>query len=284
MTDAFGPTWRDALPDALAAIGSDEVAAVQEMLTAKVNSPPTSSLGRLFDGVAAMLGVCLYNRHEAEAAAALEELADGDRADPYPYSSDQSNGVSILDPRPMIQAIARDIDAGVLPRVVSARFHQTVAAMLADLAIREAKSRSIDQIVLSGGCFSNRHLLDLTVRRVEQGKSHTRLASEGPPRRRRIVPRTGRRRRRSARRKPLMCLAVPGQIISIRDDTAQVDFQGNRRTISLLLTPETSPGDWVLVHAGFAISRLNEADARRTWRYLQEAEFPAGILDGPDHG
>ncbi len=169
LRDTFGPAWRDALPDALTAIGSDELGAVEEMLTAKVNSPPASSLGRLFDGVAAMLGACLYNRHEAEAAALLEKIAGSDRADPYPYSIDQRNGVSVLDPRPMIQAITRDIDAGVLPRIVSARFHQTVAAMLADLAIREAKSRSIDQIVLSGGCFSNRRLLDLTARRIEQG-------------------------------------------------------------------------------------------------------------------
>ena len=168
LRDAFGPTWRDSLPDPLAAIGSDEVAAVQEMLTTKVNAPPTSSLGRLFDGVAAMLGVCLYNRHEAEAAAALEELVDGDHADPYPYASDQANGVLILDPRPMIRTIARDIHAGIIPRTVAARFHQTVAAMLANLAIREAKSRSIDQIALSGGCYSNRLLLDLTVRRIEE--------------------------------------------------------------------------------------------------------------------
>lgn len=81
-----------------------------------------------------------------------------------------------------------------------------------------------------------------------------------------------------------MCLAVPGRIVAIRDDTAEVDFQGNRRAISLLLTPETSPGDWVLVHAGFAISRLDEAEARRTWLYLEEAELRAGIRDDRDDG
>ncbi len=81
-----------------------------------------------------------------------------------------------------------------------------------------------------------------------------------------------------------MCLAVPGQIISIRGDSAQVDFQGNRQTISLVFTPETSRGDWVLVHAGFAISRLNEAEAKQTWRYLREANVSAELLDDPDHG
>ncbi len=81
-----------------------------------------------------------------------------------------------------------------------------------------------------------------------------------------------------------MCLAVPGQIVSIRDHTALVDFQGNRRTISLLLAPDAVQGDWVLVHAGFAISRLDEAAATQTWRYLQEASFPAETIDGPAYG
>ena len=81
-----------------------------------------------------------------------------------------------------------------------------------------------------------------------------------------------------------MCLAVPGRIVSIRDDAAEVDFQGNRRSVSLLLTPETGPGDWVLVHAGFAISQLDEGDARRTWHYLEEAELRAGIRDDRGEG
>jgi hydrogenase expression/formation protein HypC len=50
-----------------------------------------------------------------------------------------------------------------------------------------------------------------------------------------------------------------------------VDFQGSRAEVSLALVPEASAGDWVLVHAGFAISVLNEAEARETWQYLEEA-------------
>lgn len=73
-----------------------------------------------------------------------------------------------------------------------------------------------------------------------------------------------------------MCLAVPGKILSIQhsDDigaprTARVDFQGSQVVANLIFTPEAETGDWVLVHAGFAIQRLDEEEARVTWSYLQ---------------
>ena len=68
-----------------------------------------------------------------------------------------------------------------------------------------------------------------------------------------------------------MCLAVPAQIIECSGAEATVDLQGNRLKISTILTPERKVGDWVLVHAGFAITELDEAEARETWRYLRGA-------------
>ncbi len=75
-----------------------------------------------------------------------------------------------------------------------------------------------------------------------------------------------------------MCLAVPGQIIEKRETDATVDFQGSRVDISLMLTPEAKAGDWVLVHAGFAISLLDEDEARETWSYLAEAGLVDDVL------
>jgi len=73
-----------------------------------------------------------------------------------------------------------------------------------------------------------------------------------------------------------MCLAVPGKIVQITKDEADpiaghvaaVDFQGSVVEVSLALTPEATVGDWVLVHAGFAITLIDEEDARETWEYL----------------
>ena len=75
-----------------------------------------------------------------------------------------------------------------------------------------------------------------------------------------------------------MCLAVPGQIVEHRGEEAVADLQGSRLRISTVLTPEAKVGDWVLVHAGFAIARIEEADALETWEYLRAAhgdDYPA---------
>ncbi|MEW6249009.1 MAG: HypC/HybG/HupF family hydrogenase formation chaperone [Planctomycetota bacterium] len=68
-----------------------------------------------------------------------------------------------------------------------------------------------------------------------------------------------------------MCLAVPGQIVECSGDEAVVDLQGNTLRVSKVLTPGAGPGDWVLIHAGFAIAQLNEVEARETWDYLRQA-------------
>jgi hydrogenase expression/formation protein HypC len=72
-----------------------------------------------------------------------------------------------------------------------------------------------------------------------------------------------------------MCLAVPGKVLSVDAGdpafrTANVDFCGVRRSVSLAFTPEVAPGDFVLVHVGFAISTVDEEEAARTYQYLKQ--------------
>ena len=86
-----------------------------------------------------------------------------------------------------------------------------------------------------------------------------------------------------------MCLAVPGKILSIHDSapaatrTGTVDFQGSRVETGLVLTPDAQVGDWVLVHAGFAIQIIDEADVWETWKYL-EANYPAASAASQKRG
>lgn len=91
-----------------------------------------------------------------------------------------------------------------------------------------------------------------------------------------------------------MCLAVPGKVIAISDGGSSptervgtVDFQGNRVEVGLAFTPDAQVGSWVLVHAGYSLGVLDEAEARETWAYLREAELVEGEMDpsasaGPD--
>lgn len=77
-----------------------------------------------------------------------------------------------------------------------------------------------------------------------------------------------------------MCLAVPGKVVHVQEieggssvgSVGTVDFQGSRIDVSLAFTPEAKVGDWVLVHAGFALQVLDEQAAMETWQYLQPEE------------
>jgi hydrogenase expression/formation protein HypC len=67
-----------------------------------------------------------------------------------------------------------------------------------------------------------------------------------------------------------MCLAYPAKIIEVKGDTALADFSGARRRINVILTPNVKPGNWVLVHAGFAIQVVSEHDARENLKLIKE--------------
>ncbi len=69
-----------------------------------------------------------------------------------------------------------------------------------------------------------------------------------------------------------MCLAVPARVLSIAGQEAEVDFSGVRRRISVVLTPEVRVGDYVVIHTGFAISVLDEAEALETLKLFEELE------------
>lgn len=70
-----------------------------------------------------------------------------------------------------------------------------------------------------------------------------------------------------------MCLAVPAKVITAEGEEALVEFGGNRLKVSTVLTPGAAAGEWVLVHAGFAIATLDEAEALKTWDYLRQARW-----------
>jgi hydrogenase expression/formation protein HypC len=73
-----------------------------------------------------------------------------------------------------------------------------------------------------------------------------------------------------------MCLAVPAKLVSRSGSNAVADLHGNRVEVSTLLLPDAIPGDWVLVHAGFAIQRLSPDEVRITWDVLKDLSHSAG--------
>jgi hydrogenase maturation protein HypF len=143
--------------------------ALCRMLERRVNTPSTSSVGRLFDAVASLAGLRQRVRYEGQAAMELEfaqDLEDGGPLYPVGWSAGAAGHPGILDWRPMIEGIVADIRRCVPPGAVSARFHRT----LAETIVVVARSQGLRSVVLSGGCFQNRRLTELAVAALrEQG-------------------------------------------------------------------------------------------------------------------
>jgi hydrogenase maturation protein HypF len=135
---------------------------LQTMLARRINSPDSSSCGRLFDAVAAVLGIRREGiSYEGQAAIELETLAAAAPRDAggYPFAISRGEWAE-LDPAPMWTALFDDLAAGVAPAVIAARFHHGLAEAVAGLAAELASGHGTDTVALSGGVLQNRLLFE----------------------------------------------------------------------------------------------------------------------------
>ncbi|MGZ5386096.1 MAG: carbamoyltransferase HypF [Solirubrobacterales bacterium] len=158
--------YRPAIPPALAdSVDPARWDEVCELVRTGVASPLTTSAGRLFDAVAAICGAAGSVGYEGQAAAEFEGLAD--RAEhgelPLPLLH---QGPLLLDARELVAAVRDEMEAGAPAAAVSARFHNALAAATARALAAAAEERGTGTVVLSGGVFQNRLLLERTLERL----------------------------------------------------------------------------------------------------------------------
>jgi len=141
---------------------------ILEQIDKRINVVSTSSLGRVFDAVAAMLGLGNYNHFDAQLPMALESLAEPDIDDRYDF--DLPNGAEPLqlDLRRMLKHVVEDVRSERTAEVISARFHNTLAEALLAMAKRAREGTRLEVAALSGGVFCNQFLTDRLVRRLKQ--------------------------------------------------------------------------------------------------------------------
>jgi hydrogenase maturation protein HypF len=164
-----GLAWDPALP-CVAACSPDERGVLAQQLASGFGCAPTSSMGRLFDAMSSLAGVCHRVAYEAEAAMRFEgaaRLAIDDCGVPYAFDVHANRQPWQADPAPVVLAAARDVRAGVPAEIVAARFHLAVVDLVVRLATELRASSGLDAVALSGGVFLNVVLTALCARRLE---------------------------------------------------------------------------------------------------------------------
>jgi hydrogenase maturation protein HypF len=162
-----------------------------QMLRQNINAPITTSAGRLFDGIAALIGLHQHVSFEGQAAMALEYAADAAVGDAYPIAldrrpqtADSGNGVVsgrqstvVLDWQPLVESVLGDLSRGVERSIISARFHNA----LIDAIVAVAQKVGEKNVALSGGCFQNRLLTERAATRLTQAGFRVLLHRHVPP-------------------------------------------------------------------------------------------------------
>jgi hydrogenase maturation protein HypF len=154
-------------------------AIIDRMLASAINVPAASSCGRLFDAVAAAVGICSDRvLFEGQAAMEFEDLISDDARTAaklrgfYSFRHTKSKtSPEILEPRPMWHALLEDLRSGTPVSVISARFHLGLAISVAEMAVRLARqsdAEPMDTVVLTGGCFQNKTLFEACVSHIEE--------------------------------------------------------------------------------------------------------------------
>jgi len=148
---------------------------ILKMIEKRVNSPLTSSMGRFFDGVSSLLGICDVNTYEGQAAMELESAAQklssssGNLlAQNYKYEIQEEKGTFIVEPAWIVRGIVEDLERSVPKSVIAYKFHNSIADIIKDVNLKIKERTGISRVAFSGGVFQNRLLLGLALRKLTE--------------------------------------------------------------------------------------------------------------------
>jgi hydrogenase maturation protein HypF len=162
----------------LRAFTSAELELINQVLLKRVNTPVTSSVGRIFDAVASLIGLQQRVNYEGQAAMELEFLIKStENKECYPFEIDETLEVKLVDWRSILEGILTDMKDHINRSIISAKFHNT----LVEIIIAVAKKIGQPRVVLSGGCFQNRYLTERAVTRLQEEEFRPYWHQRVPP-------------------------------------------------------------------------------------------------------
>jgi hydrogenase maturation protein HypF len=164
---AAGIGWDGRIPS-VAHASDEERRIIRRQLGTGLNTIETTSMGRLFDAVSSLAGVCHEVSYEGQAAIELEALGTPDAEGRYRFDLINKDDALIIDPGAVVAAVAGDAAAGVPAPVISTRFHRALAAVMVAAAEQMRHKYHIDTAALSGGVFQNVTLLEAAKRGLEE--------------------------------------------------------------------------------------------------------------------
>jgi hydrogenase maturation protein HypF len=163
---AAGVDWDDALAPVRCA-SPTERGVIARQIESRLNTAPTSSMGRLFDAVAAIAGVRQTVTYEAQAAIELEMLVEKNVDDEYSWEIAARDGTLTIDASPVIRGAVTDVRAGLASEVIAARFHNSVASLVAQICAAIRQETGLKEVALSGGVWQNVTLLTQAAQRLQ---------------------------------------------------------------------------------------------------------------------
>jgi len=153
-----GIDWNAGLPP-VTGYSQTELSLIQSQIEKRINSPLTSSMGRLFDAVSALLGICQHISYEGQAAIELEALSDANEDGFYPINLQSET----IDVRSLWESLVIEYSKGIPTPLLAARFHNSIARLGLQVCENLRRQTGIDRVALSGGVWQNIFLLNRTV-------------------------------------------------------------------------------------------------------------------------
>ncbi len=164
LHETYGDEMKHLGIDLMKRVSLEKWEILKRMIEKRINTPMTSSMGRLFDAVSSLLSIRDEVHYEGQAAIELEMIADRRVKEGYPFHIHKDEIPLMIDPAETIRGIVHDLAEGIPSPIISGRFHRTIASLIVETCEMIRSRERLNRVVLSGGVFQNIFLLSLVTK------------------------------------------------------------------------------------------------------------------------